>query len=341
MSKNSCILFICAWFVVSASDFVPKTSGLSGIAVAEPVAQQKAGTDSVKQEQTEAEKLADKLARLKGEKVTILGTKPPQCPSAPSDDKRFLFYSDEDKERKTRLPLSKHAGQTGVILEAKLVGTGYALTPDIVIQLDQTGEKVVAPNDSGLGFHSELEAAKTLVGKPLWSISNYDTITPTVDPCRHFADAERLRIKRLRKVTVTRVEFGNYEQPIVIFARTDDGREGQVNSGEQGTYFDERFHFAQHSKYYSREFLFDDPRKLHPTWSAAIWKLIEEGEVGIGMTEAMVKLACVDDMVLGKLREEGFAVSRSGKEIAKAYKCSGKRFVIEKGKVTAYVDAPR
>lgn len=316
MSKKISVLFICVLFVISASEFMPQTN-------------------SAKQEKTEAEKLAEKLARLKGEKVTILGTKPLQCLSASSDDKTSLFYSYEDKEREHRLPLNKYAGQTGVILEAKRVRE-----VDIVIQLDKTVEKIVAEDDKGLGFHSELEAAKRLVGRSLWAKSEYNTITPTSDPCRYFSKDERLPLKKLQKVTVTRVEFGDYEQPIIFFARTDDGREGQVYPLHKKTYFDEKFHELKNysgASYYSEEFLLDDPRKLHPTWSAAVWKLIENGEVAIGMTEEMVKLACVNSMVGGKLQEDGFVLSLSGSEISTIYKCSGKRFLIEKGKVTKYV----
>jgi hypothetical protein len=163
-----------------------------------------------------------------------------------------------------------------------------------------------------------------------------------LDSCKSFSDDQRLRIKKLQRLSVTRVEFGDYEQPVIIFAKIENGQEGQIYPFQKRTFYDEKFHgLSKYSNpdYYLEYFLFEDPRKVHPTWGNAIWKLIEEGEVAIGMTEDMVKLACVDSMVNGELQGEGFVISPSGEEVSPIYKCSGRKFIVEKGKVTKYVDA--
>lgn len=288
------------------------------------------------QETTEAERLDQKLAGLTRQKVTVLGSKPLPCLGAAPEDNPSLFYSFDDKDRKRPVPLNKFAGQTGVILEAK-----RAADIEIIIQLDNTGEKLVGKDDRGLGFHAELEAARRLIGSRLWAKSRYNTIAPAVDLCRRFSDDERVKLKKLQSITVTAVEFGDYEEPIVMVARTDAGREGRIYLLGARGYFDESFHRLQRSSSggepFSRSFLSDDPRKAHPGWSDAIWRLIEEGEVGVGMTEDMVNLACVDSMAGEKLQSEGFVISPSGDEVSTIYKCSGKRFIIEKGKVTRFV----
>ncbi|MBZ5538174.1 MAG: hypothetical protein LAO31_19650, partial [Acidobacteriia bacterium] len=321
----------------AASSNILETSRLSHIESAPDVTSHKADAADPKQEKTWAEKLTEKVRRLKGEKVTILGTEPLQCLSAPSDGVPYLFYRYEDEKKENRLSVNKYAQHTGVILEAKLT---ERTTPEIVIQLDKTGEKIVTDNEHGMGFHSELDAAKGLIGRSLWPKTRFATIAVTTDPCRYSVSDERLSLKKLQKVTITRVEFGEQNNHIFIFVKTDEGREGPLYvSG--GIVFDENFHglekYVSMGAPFSQEFFLDDPRKLHPTWSEAIWKLIEEGNVAIGMTEEMVKLACVDSMSGGKLQEEGFVISPSGNEISTTYKCSGKRFVIEKGKVTTYV----
>ena len=40
------------------------------------------------------------------------------------------------------------------------------------------------------------------------------------------------------------------------------------------------------------DFLLEDPRKVHSSWSPDIWKLIVKGEVAIGMTREMFKMPC-------------------------------------------------
>jgi hypothetical protein len=340
--KRTRIIFV--WCAVSACIFWPnawasQTAGESGAALHPQL------VGKVDKEKSEAELFDEKLARLKGEKVTILGTQPLHCPATPSDEKVKLFYSADDREQEHRLPLNKYAGQTGIIVDAKRVGKVTSLTSvtnDIVIQLDKAEGRIVAKDESGLGFHSELESAKELTGKSLWTKSKYTTLAPTSDSCKYFSEDQRLRIKKLQKLTVIRVEFGDYEHPVIIFAKTDDGQEGQIYPFQKNTFYDEKFHgLSKYSypDYFSRTFLFEDPRKTHPSWGNAIWKLIEEGEVAIGMTEEMVKLACVESMVDGKLQEKGFVLSPSGDEMSPICECSGKKFILEKGKVTKYVDA--
>jgi hypothetical protein len=335
MSKRMFVRILFVMFLVSVSLLIGDTRSFSSPPAPDGETPQKADVDKAKQEMTEAEKLAEKLLFFKGEKVTLLGTSLPGCPPD-SSDRTVLFYRYDDKERKARFSPDKYAGQTGVILEAKLVERA---TPEIVIQIDNTGEKIVAKDDQGLGFHSELETAKGWVGRSLWTKGKYIKIVPAIDPCSHPAEAEQLQLQKFQRVTVTRVEFGHYKEPIFVYAKTDNGREGRIDLLSGSPYFDEKFHVAKYSRAvpFSDDFFSADPRKTYPAWTEAIWKLIEKDEVAIGMNEEMVKMACVGSMVRGKLKEDGFVLSATSNEIATIYSCSGKRFLMERGKVTRYV----
>jgi hypothetical protein len=336
LSKTGVWIF-CAMFLASSSLDLAKTKDLLSLGDPLMALNARAGTGDANQEKTEAERLAEKLSLLKGEKVTILGAEPVLCPTARKDGAPFRLYAFDDLKREKRLSMNQYAGQSGVVLEASPTpGRGHSM--EIVIQFEKSGEKIIAVGGEGLGFQSELEAARALVGRPLWSRSEYNEISTTTDPCHYFRSEERLRLKKLQKVTVTRVEFGDESHPLFIYARTEGGREGPVYSVSEGLHFDSKFHgLGGYGRPYTEIFSLEDPRKAHPGWSEAIWKLIEEGEVAVGMSEEMVKLACVSSMVRGELVKAGFVISATGNEVSTIYKCSDKKFIIEKGKVTRYV----
>ena len=75
----------------------------------------------------------------------------------------------------------------------------------------------------------------------------------------------------------------------------------------------------------------EDPHKLYPRWSKAVWELIEKGEIAIGMTEKMAEVACGEP-----LSREGSVLS-SGDVVSVIYDCHYKKFIVVNGKVARYV----
>ena len=327
MPKRIRAPFICALLDVSANVFMWKTISLSGIGVAEAVTQQKAD-DKVKPEMVDAEK----RARWKGERVTVLGTKPLSCPTQGKAD---IFFLRSYEKSEKRLLDGKYVGQTGVIVDASMRNSVF---PEIVIQLDKTGEKVVCEGDQGLGFHSELEIAREMVGRSLWS-RGPQTLTPDHHLCQDLLARgdSRVPLKNLQKVTITRVEFGHHLQSIYLLLKTEDGKEGWLSGWDGYDYFDERFHIARSrgvaTYHYSHRFQTEDPRKLHPDWKDSVWKLIENGELAIGMTEEMAKMACGR-----QIKPTGSVPSPSSDETSSIYECNCEKFLVEKGKVTKYIE---
>ena len=327
MSRSISVLFICAFVVVSASAFMWKTVSPSGAEPREAGTQQKAD-DKAKQDITDSEK----LGRLKGERVTILGTKPVSCPT---QEKAEIFFLRSYEKSEKRLPAGKYVGQTGVIVEAAMKNS---VLPEIVIQLDKTGEKVVCQGDKGLGFQSELELAKEMVGRSLWS-RGPQTLTPDHQLCQDLMarSESRVPLRNLQKATITRVEFGHHLQPIYLLLKTEDGKEGWLTGWDGYDYFDERFHITPGrgvgTYHYSHRFHTEDPRKLHPDWKDSVWKLIENGEMTIGMTEEMAKLAC------GRgIKPVGSLAPPPSDETSSIFECGCDKVLVEKGKLTKYIE---
>jgi hypothetical protein len=80
-----------------------------------------------------------------------------------------------------------------------------------------------------------------------------------------------------------------------------------------------------------QEYFFEaDPKMLYPKWSKDIWRLLQQGEVAIGMDEEMVAAAAGPDLyVLGsQVNDKG--------EASIIYACCGKKFLMRDGKVVSY-----
>jgi hypothetical protein len=111
---------------------------------------------------------------------------------------------------------------------------------------------------------------------------------------------------------------------------------------------------------YSDRFYLEDPRKLHPDWEDNIWRLIESGEVTVGMSEEMARMACGWQMKsTGSVLAGGepstimmahpliivprttpslqsFSKAASGTPVQ--YECNTKKFMVEEGRVTKQVE---
>ena len=292
---------------------------------------QNASADKEKREVSDAEK----ILKWKGENITILGTKPLWCPARSNDEPPFSFKQYDDKGKGKPQSVNKYAGQMGVIVDTRPGPLGS----EIVIQLDKTGEKIVSSITMGIAFNAEMEVAKGWLGRSLWS-KGAQTLAPGSNDyvCRDgISKGDRVEIKNLEKLTITRVEFGTHAQKTYFLAKTDDGREGWLDGWEGYDYIEEKFHlksqFGVRIGPYADRFYFEDQRRVHSGWSPNIWKLIDDGTVAIGMGEDMAKLACGRS-----IRAIGLVIADPGGELSTIYDCSGQRFLVEKGKVTKFVD---
>lgn len=330
MPERISVLLSCVLFLVSANSLEGTASDVTLGGRIELTLRQ-AAEDEAKPEMTNAEK----IARWIGEKLTFLDEKPLGCPGRHmAMAMQGALESAPDKGEPGSLDYSSYVGQTGVILEAKMGPT----EPRIVIKVDKTGEKVVAKSDWGLGFQTEFDAAKEWVGRSLWS-KGAQTIERRDQLCVDFDNkAERISLKHLEKVTITGVEFGTHLQGLYFFVKTENGQEGSLDGYEGYDYLGGRFHLLDPDatvpvRPYSYRFYSNDPRKMHPDWSGQVWKLIEGGEVAIGMTGEMAEVACGREM-----KVIGFVLPPSGAGTSAIYECNKRRFLLEKGTVTKFVD---
>lgn len=169
----------------------------------------------------------------------------------------------------------------------------------LVVELDGSGEKIVAGSNEYVGFLEELEVAKKYVGRTFYArgalqlVRNFK-LAMTYDEAR----AQRIDVKNTQPLTVVSVNWGGREygqvKPLVFTFRTGDGQEGVY---DEGGIFDEQFYENKGvytlSAYLSPGgFYAENPRTLCTGWPAQVWELIEREEVAIGMTTDMVALAC-------------------------------------------------
>lgn len=312
MKTNIIATFAIALFIISS--FGLSVHKMNSSTLAQSNRQQRSSKEETMPKMTSREK----VAKWKGEKVTFLGSLPLWCSETP----------------KSSLRRDKYRGQTGVLIETTSKSdTDHSL----VIQLDKTNQKVIWNAYWELGFQSELESAKTWIGRSLWSKGPH-TIQPDARICLEEADRQgRSPLHNIEKVTITRAEFGDSGQTILFFVRTEDGREGWLDGWDGWDRFDDKYHIYFDSDWnkhpYSYHFHLDDPRKKHPKWSPTIWKVIERGRVAIGMTEEMAYLACGKRMLFS-----GTVLSSSGKEVSEILSCNGREFMVKNGKVIKYVD---
>jgi hypothetical protein len=223
---------------------------------------------------------------------------------------------------KQGLPHASYAGRTGTIVELK---KGRREHFDLVIRLDGSGELIVG-SSGYLGFASDLKAAQSLLGKPLWARAGAGLRKPTTSP----SSIPDVTFKNAERVVVSKVEPGPPFNAILLCATNGAGQEGCAHL----THFEPRFAPLKNvssNKEVGMFFHSKDPREQHKSWSAAIWKLIEEQEVAIGMTEEMALLAC------GVSAKRAGAVL-AGDAVSPIYQCGDRKFLVEGGKVTKYLN---
>jgi len=263
----------------------------------------------------------EKILSWKGEKVIIL-----------KDGLEFIDFIYIGCKAKDKLPRDEYAGKTGVIIESIPESRSPDRKMAITIALDGTNEKIVFCYPSHLGFFAELEYAKSLIGQEVWAKGKLKLS----DDCSSFTkwDRGKIEVAITTKLVVTRAEWGHANRKIVLFFKTEANQEGCL--ADRGYFLDKytlKELYGNLSPHYMSQFYLQDPHKQFPSWSLNIWKLIEKGEVAIGMTEDMARLACG-----GEMKATGFILSSSGEETSTIYECGNKKFLVEKGKVTKYID---
>lgn len=202
---------------------------------------------------------APKLVAWKGERVTLLGTKPLACTDRGSGMR--IVRRVGAAAGAERLDINGYAGRAGTITETKVGDYESEIT------IDLTGaERVALSGDRGLGFQAELDSAKKLIGTSWWSREAQTMIHPE-GLCEDFGSRrERINLRRLQKVTIVDVTFGTHLQPLLITVETEDGRKGVLDGWSGYDYLDERFHLLEHrvgvgTDSYASRFFLRDPRR--------------------------------------------------------------------------------
>jgi hypothetical protein len=225
-----------------------------------------------------------------------------------------------------KLPADEYAGKSGTVVEVWSKDRG-SQKPIVAIALDGTGEKIGFCTSSHLGFAAELDAARAYVGKTVW---NKGRIRLSTD-CSSFERQEKtaIDVPNVAPLEVTAANWGTDDRPVLLTLRTATGQQGCFYS--RGHFLGRFAIGSGRNERYMDHFYFQDPRKQHPQWSAATWTLIEKGQVAIGMTLEMAKVACGE-----KLVEVGAVMSETSS--ATIYQGCGTKFLVDGGKVTKYAE---
>ena len=268
----------------------------------------------------------ERILRWKGERIILL-----------RNSLDFLDYVWVGCKQET-VPADKYAGRTGVIIEAKATEEHSQLKFQLTVALDDSDETLPICSDKHLGFFALLEYAKSLEGMSFWAKGEMKLS----QDCTSFAawNSGTTKPQNCSKMTVTRAEWGHSESPIVLYFRTESGEEGCLPLRSVNGYLLRRYWLSSFSAGHQEDdhpfdFYLSDPREQFPGWSDEIWTLIGKGMVAIGMNLDMARLACG-----GTLEEAGAVIAESG-ESSMIYACDlqgGTRFLVERDKVTKYVD---
>ena len=220
---------------------------------------------------------------------------------------------------------SQFGDKTGIIAD---IAEGPAGRTALTIKIDGSGDQLVLCHERPLGFESELAIAKTLVGKPLWTVGRRSLIG---------VDGASSVVPNTGHLVVVSAEWGDDANPIRLRFRTDEGVEGTLEGGGSERGFDDRYHpstavVIRMCCAYLDRFYREDPRNTYPTWTSATWNAITRGDVAAGMTEPQAHMAC----------GRGFRPEGVTSEGGRVVRCDAgdffKKFVVQGGKVTRLLD---
>jgi hypothetical protein len=281
----------------------------------------------------------EKVLTWKGERVYFL--KPFQ------PDNTIYTWCEPEK----RLPTGRYGGRTGVITAVTLFPE-RVVTPGklnhgayrLDVSFEDNGEAISICNVAAFVFLAGLEAGKRAAGEALWIKDREDILECSTvlnfSPAGIRGATKVSAVGYAGKLVFTSIELGNERDAYLFHVRTESGQEGCLDvefwNGNYRMGLDERFHLEGSDGLMDRSFwdyfYSQDPHKLHPDWKPSIWQLIDQGKVAIGMTQQMAEYACG-----GGMEEAGVALDDSG-GVATFYECHDRKFLVEKGKVTKYVE---
>jgi hypothetical protein len=275
----------------------------------------------------------------KGAKVHLLPVEPDRRPDS---DLRFIG-GDGSCVRlmsgKKSLLSSEYGGREGIITEVEPNGTDLSR---LIVDLSGSGERVAFSRCGldALGFVAEHERAEAFIGKTVWAKGNLK-ITPPEEWAKLPGLRTTFETRNIEPLVVTEVRWGfgpTPSRPVVLCVRNTAGNAGCLlesdSFGNTKQYvFDLGFKTEYDAVAVSDIIYLEDPRTKHPTWSAAIWKLIEDRRIAIGMTLEMAQLAC------------GSFLYTTGAQIDEAGNASdivscmglGGRFLLKDGKIAQQV----
>lgn len=193
-------------------------------------------------------------SKIIGEKIIFL----PQ-----SESYRELAYKNFSY-KKNLWPKIKYkdlVGKIATVNKVEVVKNGYEV---IVLKIENTNKIIY--NDGSFcdtGFLSEMEKAKSLVGKTLWFNKTHKD-TPI-----------GIGLSNLEKVNISRVEWGSYG--VLFFFKMQDGYEVSMERHSID---------ALRNQWY-----FEDPYKQHKNWDKKAWDAIKNCKIYIGMTQEMLLMS--------------------------------------------------
>jgi hypothetical protein len=237
----------------------------------------------------------EKLASWKGQRVVLL----------PGQYIAGLFPEGKERDYSASLPLS-YLHKPGTIVE---VLHPSDKEPGLLIELDGSKERVVAKSDLFVGFEAEFQRAESFVGKTLWTKGQLVLQEAGADPTNS-NDRRYLPVAPAQNVVVSSAGWGVHWNPVFLRLTLPDGRQGDFYFGTRRC-LDERFHVSSESDTavceggswrLSTNFFEADPHRLYASWDQGIWRAVEKGIVGVGMSKEMVLVAC------GELEESGVMV---------------------------------
>ena len=240
-------------------------------------------------------KPGDRIVLLKD--VTLYAEDPRSVPIGDRSGRKF------DGQNAEVVSVTRNPENGGTVLQLRIDGLAQSF---YAYDSEENSPRMADGVQLGVQYIllSEWKKAQTLVGKPLWR-------GPDTDPYGLLPET-----KNLAKFVVTGAELceGMLCGPVVFNVKSAAGAAGKWDGDPS----------SLGTRWYT-----SDPRRLHPSWSKRIWKVVEDGQVCIGMTPAQATMAW------GKPKKVNRTTGRWGVHEQRVYGTSDYLY-FEKGRITAF-----